>query len=112
VSGCRDNQRGRLLGMDGYQVNPSSVRLSLHVNIQNALEKVGFVMSLSDIDLLLWGLLKSRKNRGISLPKYILPTLVQLPLISIGGPVISADNPPIDMESLADYRVRFSACRF
>ncbi len=38
-------------------------------------------MSLSDIDLLLWGLLRSRNNRGISLPKYMLPTLVQLPLI-------------------------------
>ncbi len=32
--------------------------------------------------LLLWGLLRSRKNRGISIPKYMLPTLVQLPLIS------------------------------
>ena len=28
-------------------------------------------------------MLKSRKNRGISLPKYILPTLVQLPLIKL-----------------------------
>ncbi len=45
-------------------------------------EKVGFVMSLSDIDLLLWGLLRSRNNRGISLPDYILPTLVQSPLIT------------------------------
>jgi len=31
-------------------------------------EKGGFMISLSDIDLLPWGLLRSRKNRGISLP--------------------------------------------
>jgi len=33
-------------------------------------EKVGFVISLSDINLLLWGLLRSRKNRGISVMDY------------------------------------------
>jgi len=40
-------------------------------------------MSLSDIDLLLWGLPRSRKNRGIRLPKYMIPTLVHLPLITL-----------------------------
>jgi len=41
------------------------------------------VLSSSGFVLLLRGLLKSRKNRGISLPKSkdINPTLVQLPLI-------------------------------
>ncbi len=47
----------------------------------NVPEKVGYVLSSSDSVLLLWGLLKSGNNRGTCLPRYMLPTLVQSPLI-------------------------------
>ncbi len=56
--------------------------------------------SQSEPVILLWGLLRSRNNRGIWLPKYMIPTLVQLPLITLLGALQQPRTLPWVSESL------------